>query len=122
MSKRFGYWYGLDLGALKKARCGSKMIFEIEYMYIAELKERLPECTCIYIWPDKIEHAIKRLHERQTGEKDVDQRLQQLNDELNFVAEDQVSEPPYFDYHFVNDYTPLATSKFSKLIDVIENS
>ena len=76
--RRFGYWYGIDLDILEKFRLGSRMIFEIEYMYVKELKNILPECLSIYIWPDSIEHAIQKIRERLTGEYDLEQRLQQL--------------------------------------------
>ncbi|MCL4732132.1 MAG: hypothetical protein KJ044_17090 [Planctomycetes bacterium] len=118
--QRFGYWYALDLEFLEMYKKGAKVILEIEYIYAAKLKGLFPSCHFLYIWPDTIQNSINRLRSRFIAKSETDQRLAEIQDEIDFVKRDKETQSPVFDYYFINDYSSESPSKFLDFLKDLE--
>ena len=75
-----------------------------------QIKEKMPDCTMIFIAPPSVEELERRLRGRNTETEDaIQRRLSIVKTELKLSKE--------YDYIVVNDVVENAAVKISAIID-----
>ena len=106
-----GNCYGTDREFVKKTlNDGYHVILEIETQGAMQIKEKMPDCTMIFIAPPSVEELERRLRGRNTETEDaIQRRLSIVKTELELSKE--------YDYIVVNDVVENAAVKISEIID-----
>lgn len=115
-SLMFGNWYANDVALLNRYKEGKKIVCQLRYIAIQEMKEKFPDTKCIYIFPKSVEEAIQHVKSRALSEEETRKRIFEINDEIAFVNADKKKPRPLFDLHFTNDYSSSTLSQFSDFI------
>lgn len=100
-----GNYYGTPLAAIRKnIEDGKQVILEIEVQGAAQVRERMPEATFIFIEPPSLEELEQRLRNRGTeDEETIQKRLA--------AAKVELSRKEEYDIQLVNDDLDEASEK-----------
>lgn len=105
----FDNWYGTTRGAVAALRdAGRDVILEIDWQGARQVRERLPDCTTIFILPPSREELERRLRSRaQDSDAVIARRLRD--------AESDIAHWPEFDFVVVNDRFDVALAELERI-------
>jgi guanylate kinase len=107
----FDYRYGTGREPLERLlAAGHDVILEIDWQGARQVRERMPECTTIFILPPSRAELERRLRNRRTDSEAVIAR--RLRD-----AVEDMSHWPEFDYVVVNDDFDAAVGALGQIVD-----
>lgn len=89
---------------------GYNVILEIETQGAMQVKEKMPDCTMIFIAPPSVEELERRLRGRNTETEDAIQR--RLG-----IVKTELERSKKYDYIVVNDEVEKAALKILEIID-----
>lgn len=89
---------------------GYNVILEIETQGAMQVKEKMPDCTMIFIAPPSVEELERRLRGRNTETEDAIQR--RLG-----IVKTELERSEKYDYIVVNDEVDKAALKILEIID-----
>ena len=74
-----------------------KMVFEMHYTMIDDLKKLCSEMISIYILPSKISQCVKNLKDRHLDKKSEKEREKEIKEQYNrFLSDKKIYQKTYF--------------------------
>jgi guanylate kinase len=106
-----GNYYGTNKNfVLKTLNDGYHVILEIETQGALQVKEKMPDCTMIFIAPPSIEELEKRLRGRNTETEDaIKKRLS--------IVETELKRSTLYDFVVVNEDVNKAAAEITEIIN-----
>lgn len=108
-----GNLYGTLAAPIKeKIAAGCQVVLEIEVQGAAQVREKMPECTMIFIEPPSLQILEERLRARGTNtEESISERMETAKVELSRKLE--------YDYVLVNDELEAATEQLTEFVNKV---
>lgn len=92
-----------------------KMVFEMHYTMIDDIKKICSDVISIYILPSKIDQCIKHLKDRHMDKKLEREREKELREQYNRFLSDKALQKKY-DYIFNNNFDRQSVENMIHLI------
>ncbi len=92
-----------------------KMVFEMHYTMVDDIKEICPEVISIYILPSNINKCIKNLKDRHMDKKLEKERVNELKEQYNKFLFDKDLQKK-FDYIFNNNFDRQSVENMIHLV------
>jgi len=120
VKRMFNHWYAISTESIEQYVKGMNIITQLRYTSLVEMKSRFPVSVCVYVWPASLERIAEKLSERQLlTSENINSRLSENDQEINFMHNDMRSTKSITDYHFINDYSSTSERQFLNLISLI---
>ncbi len=106
----YGHRYGTSVKMVEeKLLAGTDVILEIDVQGAAQVRERMPLCRQIFVFPPSMSELENRIRKRgRDDEEEIARRLAS--------AKDEIKQAVYYDYFIVNDDLERAVRSFVGIV------
>ena len=105
----FGNMYGYYKNDINKTSNGVCLITELYYKEVEKFKKEYPNTISVYVLPKDIGQTIAELKARNTSEEELNKRIADIKDEIDFFYDSSVSS---FDIIVTNSYDDKSVEEF----------